>query len=341
MKSKYIIVAILTALIYTSCKKDNKEYDLDLPPDITSLSVSKGDTSVFLKWNAVPTAHSYLIVRGRKVIAENLKEPQYEDALGPDTLVEYRVYAVNKDNWRSYNYASDSGFVAIPKGVLPRPPLAEASTEDYKYCTLTWSNGRFATAYNIFKNGVLIGDNVQGNTFIDKKASTSLTEYRIYAVNHSGVSLTYTKVMGVKPYYYQATFDSDEVGFEYIPWTFRAKNIAYYTEGGPTVTNTESYAGGKSLKVTNGKIQLLCDWGGVTEKGRYKISVMVKKAQGGFWMVPSFSGAQHISAGSEWTKFEVETPLLNKGGTFSLKIEPYGNGSAFIDNWSIEYVGSE
>ena len=70
------------------------------------------------------------MVRGLKVIADSLYVESYEDALAPDTLTEYRVYAVDAMGWRSSTYASDSGYLGIPNGIIPRAPIKfEASVK--------------------------------------------------------------------------------------------------------------------------------------------------------------------------------------------------------------------
>jgi len=180
-----------------------------------------------------------------------------------------------------------------------------------------------------------------GNTFIDVNAPTTPAEYSIYSVNDNGTSVISSKDMGSKGFFYNETFEDLANGYILLPWTFRLPTVAYYTEGNPTVTNSEGFGGSaKSLQIITGKIQLLCDWGGSPEKGKYKISVMVKKSQGGFWMVPSWKGAEHLAATGTWTKYEIETADIAKGTKFNLKVEPYGVGTTLIDNWSIEYTAT-
>ena len=340
MKMKHSFILIFALLVAIAGCKKVESFDLNRPSVPTGLTVSKGDTSVFIKWNAVEGALGYVVVRGLKAIAEDLKVPEFVDAYAPDTTVEYRIYALNKDGWRSYRYASDSGYVAIPKGILPRPPVVTATdASNYKNCTVSWTGGRFAKSFNVYRNGILIGDKIVGNTYIDTKAPTNQAEYRVFSVNDNGTSVNDSKDMGSKGFFYNETFEDLADGFIFVPWTFRAPTVGYYTEGNPTVTNSEGFGGSaKSLKIVSGKIQQLCDWGGVPEKGKYKVSVEVKKSQGGFWMVPNFSGVEHVGATGVWTKYEIETAEINKGATFNFKIEPYGDGPTLIDNWSIEYT---
>lgn len=100
-KITYIITVLLCATIYMSCTKD-EAYDLNRPAAPNELTATKGDTSVFLKWNKVPDAPYYVLVRGLKVIADSLTTESYEDPYAPDTLVEYRIYAKNAQIGRAH-----------------------------------------------------------------------------------------------------------------------------------------------------------------------------------------------------------------------------------------------
>ncbi len=337
---------VLTLVVgIAGCQKE-ENYDPIRPATPTDLMVTKGDTSVFLNWQPVDDATSYLVVRGLDIIAENIQTPNFVDHFGPDTLVEYRLYAVNKQGWRSYRYASDSGYVAIPDGVLPRAPVISASDADnYKNCTVSWQGGRFAKSFNVYRGDELIVENFIGDAYVDVEAPVTPVEYRVSSVNRNGVSTTFSSDMGNKGYFFIDTYESDAVGFIMAPWTFRDPSavgygIAYYTEGDPTVTAVDAFGGSaQSLKILDGKAQLLCDWGGVPARGKYKISVKVKKTTGGFWMVPDFSEAQRIEATGKWETFEIETGVIDAGTKFNLKIEPDKDGdSAFIDDWSFEYI---
>jgi hypothetical protein len=336
------LVALI--VIVAGCEKE-KNYDPARPSTPTGLTVTKADTSVFLNWKSVGDADSYVVVRGLDVIADSLTTTSYVDEFGPDTLVEYRVYAVNKEGWRSYRYASDSGYVAIPVGILPRPPVITASDGDtYKNCAITWVGGRFAKSFNLYRGDKLIAENIVGNSYTDKDAPLTPVEYKIYSVNGNGISINYSSDMGNKAYFFIDTYEDDEASTVISPWTFRGNTsgygIAYYTEGSPVIASGVGYNGSsKSLKVLDGKVQLLCDWGGVPVKGNYKISVQVKKSTGGFWMVPNFTSALRVEASGDWTTYRVETGVIAATTTFNLKIEPDKDGdSAYIDNWSIEYI---
>ena len=55
-------------------------------------------------------------------------------------------------------------------------------------------------------------------------------------------------------------------------------------------------------------------------------------------MAPDFSDTKHHNASSDWSRFEIETAFLEVGTKFNLKVEPYGNAPAYIDNFAIEYI---
>ena len=72
-----------------------EDYALQRLSAPAQLTASRGDTSVFLKWTKVEDASFYTLVRGLKVIADSLTVESYEDDSAPDTLTEYRIYAVD------------------------------------------------------------------------------------------------------------------------------------------------------------------------------------------------------------------------------------------------------
>lgn len=334
----YLILFLLCSVAYIGCN-DDKGYDLNRPASPTECTASKGDTSVFLKWKKMDDAPYYMVVRGMKVIADSLTTDFYEDPYAPDTMVEYRIYAKNAAGWRSYTYAADSGY-AVPGEYLPRAPITlKATSNNYEGCKLEWTGGRFANSFTIYRGEELIAKDVKEYSFVDYNSSVSKeSTYSVYSVNQNGASEKAISAKGKKAYYFIDSYEDLAVGSVIEPWTFRADRIGYYTEGNPTVTAEETFEGSKSLKIISGKIQMLCDWGGTLTKGYYKISLMTKKADGGFWMAPDFSDAKHHNASSDWSRFEIETAFLEVGTKFNIKVEPYGNAPAYIDNFAIEYI---
>ena len=94
----HIIVLAVITVVYISCEKE--DYALQRLSAPAQLTASRGDTSVFLKWTKVEDASFYTLVRGLKVIADSLTVESYEDDSAPDTLTEYRIYAVDNQGWR-------------------------------------------------------------------------------------------------------------------------------------------------------------------------------------------------------------------------------------------------
>ena len=122
------------------------------------------------------------------MIADSLTVESYEDDSAPDTLTEYRIYAVDNQGWRSATYAVDSGYLGIPDGIEPRVPAKlEASDTNIEGCLLSWSAGRFATSYKVYKNGTFYKE-VTNKKFLDYAASVTGAEYTVYSVNHNGMS---------------------------------------------------------------------------------------------------------------------------------------------------------
>ncbi len=344
MKKKiYLTILLSCSIIYISCNKD-ESYNLNRPAAPRELTATKGDTSVFLKWDKVPDAPYYVLVRGLSVIADSLIGESYEDAFAPDTLVEYRIYAKNEKGWRSSKYASAEGYSGLPDGTLPRAPIAvTASTTNYEGCVLEWKGGRFAQTFSIYRGTELIAKDLVGNTFTDYKAAVGVqSAYRVFSVNSNGTSLTAATAVGKKSYYFLDTYEDLPLSSVIAPWTFRADRMAYYTEGKPEITAQTVFEGKQALLLKTGKIQLLCDWGGSLKQGHYKIGLMVKRSGGGFWMIPNVNDmggrTEHLTNTEEWTHYNYSVGLINAGVKFNLKVEPYGEGPTYIDNFAIEYI---
>ena len=337
-KLLYTILVSSIALIYVSCNKE--DYAINRISSPENLSVSRGDTSVFLKWNKVEGAAFYTVVRGLKVIADSLQVESYEDSSGPDTLTEYRVYSVDALGWRSSTYASDSGYIGIPDGIIPRvPEQFEASINDFRGCVLSWTTGRFATSYKIYKNGTFYAD-VTGNQFIDYDASYEPTEYTIYSSNYNGESIDGFSVTGYKSYVCFDNFERYDDGFVITPWTSVADRTMYYTEGITEVREGQPYSGKKSLRINNGKIQILHDWGGAKYEGYYIISFMAKKVTGTFYVASTFAETDMYQNVTEWTRYTYKTGLLEVGNTFNLTIDSKGTdeNDLYVDDISISYM---
>lgn len=331
----YVILFVLSLSIY-SCN-DNEDYSLHRPDIPEKLFATKGDTSVFLSWTPVSNASYYILVRGLDVIADSLMSTEYEDSKAPDTLTEYRVYAVNDRGWRSRGYAADSGYLGIPKGILPRAPQTlSVSMDNYQGCMLKWTNGRFANSYSIYKDGKYLATTTD-NSFMDYTASTGGNKYEVYSLNDNGKSSSPKTAEGAKAYVFQDTYETYSTGNVIKPWTFVADRIAYYTEGTPTVTADNVYRGSKALQLKSSKVQLLFDWGGVFVEGFYEVSFWAYKKGGTFTFGPNFSDWEDKPGEGKWVHYAVRTGLLKKGQSFNMTLVSDDN-PLYIDDLSIEYI---
>lgn len=332
----HTIALAIIAVIYIGCEKE--DYTVNRLNAPAQLMATRGDTSVFLKWTRVEGASFYTLVRGLKVIADSLKVESYEDSSAPDTLTEYRVYAVNNQGWRSAAYAVDSGYLGIPDGIEPRVPVRlQASDNSVEGCLLSWSVGRFATSYKIYKNGTFYKEVLDEEVW-DYAAPVADTEYTVYSVNRNGMS-NGISVTGRKVYQSIDDYEKYDVGMVIEPWTFIQDRIGYYTEGSPTVTDEKFFDGTKSMRIKQGKIELMFDWGGVWHEGYYIVNFMAYKASGSFNIYSSFDVNETVQATSDWVRHSYRTGLLKVGNAFKVGIESKADdGLLYIDNLSIEYV---
>lgn len=333
----YIIIISLTISTYMGCSDDN-EHPINRLNAPSELTATRGDTSVFLKWNPVRNASHYTLVRGLKVIADSLNAEEYEDATAPDTLTEYRVYAVNDKGWRSGTYAADSGFLGIPNGIMPRVPAKlTVSSSNPSGCILSWESGRFATSYKIYKDGDFYTEVVQ-KEYIDHHAETSDAEYTIYSVNKNGISVEGITGVGKKSYFFKDDFENYEENRIIEPFTFVADRIAYYTEGSPKVNTQKAFSGSKSLLLNAPKVQILHDWGGAFHEGYYTISFRIYKAQGKFFVWSSYGDDVTLDAEDDWIYYQSKTGLVSVGQSFNLTISTDSDGPLYLDDMCIEYT---
>lgn len=348
----YFQILILALVIAFSGCSEKVNYDPILPAEPTGFSVSQGDTSVFLNWNPVPGASSYLVVRGLSVIADSIMKPTYIDDFGPDTLVEYRVYAVNEDGWRSYRYASGEGNAIIPTGLLPRAPNSVSASDgvSYKDVNITWKGGRFAKSFNIYKGANLIAENVVGNSFVDAYGSLDPKEYRIKSVNSNGESLTYRADMGNKTYFFIDNFELDAVGFTLPTWTVRVPaakagyQIAYNGAATivPIVTNSDGYNGSsKCISLGNGGNTTIRIYSpGVPEAGMFRCWAAIKCSAGAVTFTTDFAGkAEVVSATGNWVLYGSPiTSLLAKSAPIKFAFAYSGGNYVLLDNIAFEYI---
>ena len=335
MKKILFFILIMVGISVYSCQEDN-DYPLHRPGSPASMTATKGDTSVFLSWTPVKEAAYYLIVRGYNTIADSVMTTEYEDSKAPDTLTEYRVYAVNENGWRSQRYACDSGYLGIPKGIMPRAPqTVKVSDNNVKGCEIKWDNGRFAVSYEIYRDGKYL-TSLTNNSFIDFGASTDINEYEVYSVNDNGKSATAAAASGRKAFVVNDTYENYSIGSVIAPWTFIADRIAYYTEGSPTVT-AENGRNGNCLKLSASKIQMLFDWGGVFMDGYYEVSFWGYKNGGTFTYGPNFASWEDKAGEGQWIHYAGRTGLLSAGQTFNMTIASDDN-PLYIDDFAIEYL---
>ena len=140
---------------------------------IENLSISVGEESIFLSWDAPYDAQSYKIFRNSAFLAETTNQT-YEDT--PDAGLEYcyQVSAVNSLGIEG-PHSEDVCDVAL----LPAPNTFEASVEGSDI-TLLWSSVENASEYSITRNGdgIWIGT----ETTITDAGLDENTTY-LYAVN--------------------------------------------------------------------------------------------------------------------------------------------------------------
>lgn len=72
----FIVFVFIGTFVYVGCNEEDYAINRIASPE--NLSATRGDTSVFLKWDKVEGTAFYTLVRGLKVIADSLYVESYE-----------------------------------------------------------------------------------------------------------------------------------------------------------------------------------------------------------------------------------------------------------------------
>lgn len=182
---------------YTSPNKPGLNIQFNLPAP-TGVVATDGDycDKVTVSWNSVDNADAYYIYRGSTYLGwtSNLN---FDDIEGSTTSQTYNIYAAKTaaGTGHSDNNGSNNGYLMA----VPSSPTS-VSASDGDYCDkvrVSWGSVGGATSYDIYRNSVFI-DNISSNSYDDNSASTSSTQYRVYAKNSCGTSVSYGSNNGYK-----------------------------------------------------------------------------------------------------------------------------------------------
>ena len=92
------------------------------------------------------------------------------------------------DNIRIYDISQTGSTISFKYGTLSQcdPPTNLAATTENRKATLTWTTATGAQAYNIYRNGNLIG-NTANDTYVDNNLSYGLYSYFLKSVDEDGI----------------------------------------------------------------------------------------------------------------------------------------------------------
>lgn len=107
------------------------------------------------------------------MIADSLTVESYEDDSAPDTRLNIAFMLWTTGDGVRLLTRWIRVIWGIPDGIEPRVPAKlEASDTNIEGCLLSWSTGRFATSYKVYKNGTFYKE-VTNKEFLDYAASVT------------------------------------------------------------------------------------------------------------------------------------------------------------------------
>ena len=147
-----------------------KDLEITKPANLAATAVSS--SSIKLTWSAVENALSYRVYSSNDVVATVLSTEYTVTGLEAETLYCFSVAAVRNET----ESEKTSEACAMTSDLTPGAPTnLVATTIDATTIGLTWDAGENATGYNIYRDGVKVGD-ATGLLFVDRNL-TQGTDY--------------------------------------------------------------------------------------------------------------------------------------------------------------------
>ncbi len=143
------------------------------PSAPTGLAIGVGDAQLTLTWTAPVGATAYRVYRGGVLVGSPSGSSFTDTGLTNGTAYSYRVAAMKQNSAES---SKTSAVSATPVAATPSAPTGLAATPGSTTMTLTWTAVGGATAYRVYRGGVLVGS-PSTNAFTD----TGLTNGASYS----------------------------------------------------------------------------------------------------------------------------------------------------------------
>ncbi|MEE3386327.1 MAG: SUMF1/EgtB/PvdO family nonheme iron enzyme, partial [Prevotella sp.] len=148
------------------------------------------DFVIRVSWDAVVHAESYDVYRssnsssGFTKVAEGVTATVWNDATPLAGNNYYRIYAVG------HGLTSPvSNTTTVINYVLDAPTNVAATYDgNTKTITVSWNSVPHAVNYDVYRNGILLAENVAGTSCVDNSLGLGPTTYYVKAKNHGVVS---------------------------------------------------------------------------------------------------------------------------------------------------------
>jgi fibronectin type 3 domain-containing protein len=129
----------------------------------TNVAIAVGDAQLTLTWSAPAGATAYRVYRNNVLVASPDTASYADTGLTNGTAYAYRIAAVKLNSVESAKTTAVSG---TPVAATPATPTGLAATPGSASMSLTWTAVSGATAYRVYRSGVLVGSPTT-NAFTD------------------------------------------------------------------------------------------------------------------------------------------------------------------------------
>lgn len=218
----------------------------------TAVAATPGDGQVSLTWGAVSGATSYRVYRDATLVASPGSTSYTDTGLTNGTSYSYTIVAVSSTS----SSAASAPATATPAAAAPGAPSGLSGQAGDATATLSWNPVSGATAYNVYRGGVL--RTTVGTTGFTDTGLTNATAYSFYVTAvKSGVESAASSTITVTP---AAVVPGTPTGIVAAPgnatvtvsWTASANAQSYRVYRGGVLVGSPSSTSFTDTGLTNG-----------------------------------------------------------------------------------------
>jgi fibronectin type 3 domain-containing protein len=187
----YTVSAVVAGVESAKCAPVTVTPFVLTPAAPAGLTATGGNTQVSLSWTASANATGYRVYRGATLVATQAGTTFLDTGLTNGTAYSYTVVATNG----SASSPASTAVNATPMAPAPGTPTGLAATPGNASMVLTWTAVPGATAYHVYRGGVLVGSPMTA-TFTDTGLTNGTTyTYYVKAVTDTTEGAASTSVV--------------------------------------------------------------------------------------------------------------------------------------------------